>query len=101
MGQAVSHKRTHIVIPEDLLADIDALVGQRGRRAFLVQVLRDEINRRRLLKLLSDPEPMLKGEDYPEFRDGAEAWVRHMRDEDLRLEGEKLSKSRERDAGDE
>src|SRR5205823_2867804 len=101
MGQAVSHKRTHIVIPEDLLADIDALVGQRGRSAFLVQVLRDEINRRRLLKLLSDPKPILKDEDYPEFRDGSEAWVRRMRDEDLRLEREKRGESAEVVARDE
>ncbi len=83
-------RRAHIVIPEDLLADIDALVGQRGRSAFLVEVLRQEVNRRRLLKLLGSSEPILKDEDYPEFRNGAQDWVRHMRDEDLRLEQEKL-----------
>ncbi|MDQ2839602.1 MAG: hypothetical protein M3Y72_00895 [Acidobacteriota bacterium] len=48
------------------------------------------MNRRRLLKILGNPEPLLKEEDYPEFRDGSEEWVRHMRDQDLRLENEKL-----------
>jgi hypothetical protein len=44
----------------------------------------------RLLEFLNSPEPVLKDEDYPEFREGAEAWVRTMRDADLRLEREKL-----------
>jgi hypothetical protein len=68
----VSHKRTHVVIPEDL------------------EVLRQEVNRRRLLQFLSDPEPLWKDEDHPELKDGAEAFVRRMRDEDLRLEQERL-----------
>ena len=84
------HKRTHVVLPQDLLAEIDALVGPRGRSAFLVEVLREEVRRRRLLEFLSSKEPVLKDEDYPEFRDGAEAWVRKVRDENLRLEREKL-----------
>jgi Arc/MetJ-type ribon-helix-helix transcriptional regulator len=83
-------KRAHVFLPEDLLAEVDALVGPRGRSAFLTEVIRDAVNRRRLLDFLSSPEPVLKDEDYPEFRGGAEAWVRKMRDEDLRLEREKL-----------
>jgi hypothetical protein len=84
------HKRAHVVLPEELLTEIDRLVGQRGRSAFLVEVLQQEVNRRRLLKILNSPEPLLKDEDYPEFRDGSEDWVRHMRDQDLHLEKEKL-----------
>lgn len=84
------HKRAHVFLPDDLLADVDALVGPRGRSAFLTEVIREAVNRRRLLEFLSSKEPILKDEDYPEFRDGAEAWVRKMRDEDLRLEREKL-----------
>lgn len=32
------------------------------------------------------PENVLKNEDYPEFRDEADAWARKMRDQDLHLE---------------
>jgi Arc/MetJ-type ribon-helix-helix transcriptional regulator len=90
------HKRAHVVLPDDLLADVDSLVGPRGRSAFLTEVIREAVNRHRLLEFLSSPEPVLKDEDYPEFRDGAEAWVRRMRDEDLRLEREKLGNWPER-----
>lgn len=84
------HKRAHVILPDDLLTDIDALVGPRQRSAFLVEVLREEVNRRRLLKILNNPEPVLKDADYPEFRNGSEAWVRRLREEDLRLERDKL-----------
>jgi hypothetical protein len=60
-----------VTIPKDLLADIDALVGEQDRNGFLVEVLRREVNRRQLLQFLSSPEPLLK-------------------DEDLRLEQERL-----------
>lgn len=81
-------KRTHVILPEDLLADIDSLVGQRGRSAFLINVLREEIRRRRLLEVLGDPEPIWKDEDHPELAGGAAAWVRQMRDEDIRRQEE-------------
>ena len=86
----MAHKRAHIVLPADLLAEVDALVGARGRSAFVAEVIRDAVRRQRLLKVLSEPEPILKDEDYPEFREGAEEWVARMRDEDLRIEREKL-----------
>lgn len=73
--------RTHIVLPEDLLAEIDTLVGQRGRSAFMVEVLREEVRRRQLLQILSSPEPVWKDEDHPELAEGSEAWVRKIRDE--------------------
>ena len=88
----MNRKRAHIFIPDDLLAEVDALVGPRGRSAFLTELIRNEVNRRRLLQLLGSPEPVLRDENYPEFRDGADAWVRRNRDEDLRLENEKLGK---------
>jgi hypothetical protein len=85
----MARKRAHVLLPEDLLAEVDALVGPRGRTAFLIEVLRNEVNRRRLLKMLSSPEPIWKEEDHPELAQGAEAWVRRMRDQDLKREIEK------------
>ena len=84
------HKRAHVVLPDDLLADVDALVGPRGRSAFLTEVIREAVNRRRLLEFLSSKEPIWKDEDHPELAEGAEGWVRQMRDQDLQLEREKL-----------
>jgi hypothetical protein len=75
-----------VILPEQLLADIDALVGQRRRSAFLVEVLEAEVHRRRLLRILGDAQPAWKSEDHPELAEGSAAWVRRMRDQDERLD---------------
>ena len=86
----MKRKAAHVIIPEDLLAQIDALVGQRGRNAFLVEVLRQEVNRRRLLQMLRDPEPIWKGQDHPELKQGSDAFVSRLREADREREEEVL-----------
>lgn len=76
--------RTHVVLPGDLVAAIDHLVGKRGRRGFLKQAAWEEVKRQRLLRLLENPEPIWKVEDHPELKNGAAAWVDGMRAEDER-----------------
>jgi len=77
----MSTKRAHVVLPEDLVAEIDRIVGARGRSAFLAELARREIKRRRLLELFKRKEPIWKDEDHPELKDGAASWVRKLRKE--------------------
>jgi hypothetical protein len=74
-------QRAHIILPEDLIREIDKLVGPRGRSAFLVETARAELRRRRLLEFLSDEEPAWRDRDHPELRAGVEAWVKSIRRE--------------------
>ena len=74
-------QRAHIVLPDDLLQEIDAAVGPRGRSAFLVDTARAELRRRRLLAFLKDEQPAWKDEDHPELAGGTVAWVRSLRHE--------------------
>ena len=74
-------KRTHISLPADVVADIDKLVGNRGRSAFITEIARYEIQRRRQQNALRAASGAWKDEDHPELKDGAEAWVRQMRSE--------------------
>jgi hypothetical protein len=74
--------RTHVVLPEEVLKGIDALVGKRGRSAFLADLASREVKRRKLMALLSEPGPIWKSEDHPELKHGAAAWVRKTRRED-------------------
>jgi hypothetical protein len=78
--------RTHVVLPGDLVAAIDHLVGKRGRSSFLKQAAWEEVKRQQLLRLLENPEPIWKVEDHPELKDGAGVWVERMRAEDERLD---------------
>jgi hypothetical protein len=72
-------QRAHIVLPDDLVAEIDATVGPRGRSAFLVETARAELRRRKLLSFLRSEEPAWRAEDHPELAAGSASWVRQLR----------------------
>lgn len=76
-----STKRAHVVLPDDLVREIDKIAGSRGRSAFLADLARREIKRQRLLELLRSKEPFWRDEDHPELKNGAVAWVRKIRAE--------------------
>jgi hypothetical protein len=56
----VSGKRTHVLLPEELLHEIDGLVGPRGRSAFIAESARTEVRRQKLLRFLNRTEPAWK-----------------------------------------
>ena len=82
MGLYMATTRTHVVLPEELIKGIDALVGKRGRSAFLTEIATQEVKRRKLIALLSSDKPYWKSEDHPELKHGAAAWVSKMRKAD-------------------
>jgi hypothetical protein len=74
-----STQRAHILIPGDLLKEIDALVGPRGRSAFLLETARQEVRRRKLLCFLESEEPVWSADGHPELAHGAAVWVQQLR----------------------
>jgi hypothetical protein len=74
-------QRAHILLPEELIDEIDSLVGPRGRSAFLVETARAELRRRRLLSFLKDEKPAWTAKNHPELKSGAGAWVKRLRKE--------------------
>jgi hypothetical protein len=89
-------QRAHILIPSDLLVEIDALVGPRGRSAFLLETARQEVQRRKLLQFLESEQPAWRAEDHPELNGGAAAWVRLIRKQS---DGREASDGRDRGRG--
>jgi hypothetical protein len=77
-------KRTHILLPEDLAREIDAIAGRRGRSAFLVKTAQEALRRAKLLRLLQSDKPIWKDEDHPELKKGSANWVRKLRKENER-----------------
>lgn len=76
-----STQRAHILIPADLLREIDAIVGPRGRTAFLLETAREEVRRRKLLRFLEGDDPAWLEKNHPELKQGSAAWVRKLRSE--------------------
>jgi hypothetical protein len=61
------------------LAEVDRLVGERGRSAFLADLVRREVQRRNLLGALKQARGSWKMENHPELKDGSEAFVDGLR----------------------
>ena len=74
-------KRAHILLPQDLVREIDAIVGPRGRSAFLVETAREAVRRKKLLRFLESDKPGWNDGDHPELAGGAGAWVRELQQE--------------------
>lgn len=77
----MSTKRAHVLLPDDLQREIDALVGPRGRSAFLVETARSQVRRQKLLQFLESKDSAWKEKDHPDLAEGASAWVRRLRAE--------------------
>jgi hypothetical protein len=72
-------RRAQVVLPVDLIDEIDKLVGKRGRSAFLAELAEREIKLRHQREVLRESAGAWKAEDHPELADGAAAWVRQIR----------------------
>lgn len=81
--------RVHIVLPTDVLADVDDLVGPRERSRFVAEATRELVRRKRMLKAFDEMAGSLVGAGTPpewETPEGTDAWVRGLREEsDARL----------------
>jgi hypothetical protein len=86
-------QRAHIVLPQELVVEIDAMVGPRGRSAFLVETARAELRRRRLLSFMRDDRPIWKDQDHPELAEGTQPWVKKIRSQS-ELRGDRSKKKR-------
>jgi Arc/MetJ-type ribon-helix-helix transcriptional regulator len=79
-------KRTRIVISDQLVAQIDTLVGKRGRSKFLTLAAEKELMRLRQIRALQAAAGTWKDKDHPELKQGASKWVKKLRqDYDRRL----------------
>lgn len=80
--------RTHIIIPDTLIKEVDKLVGPRERSAFFVEAVSREVRQRRLLIAAKKAAGSLKDEDIPgwESSKSAAEWVHNLRrDSDRKL----------------
>ena len=87
-------KRAHILLPQDLVREIDSIVGPRGRSAVLVETAREAVRRRKLLRFLENDTPAWKDEDHPELSDGSDAWVREVRQQSEKRLGRKRTRAK-------
>lgn len=73
--------RAQVVIPEDLLLEVDALVGARRRSDFFVEAAREKLDRMKLRREAHKLAGFLRNADTPHWETPAatSGWVRSLR----------------------
>jgi hypothetical protein len=59
--------RTHVVLPDDLVSELDDLVGPRGRSQYITEAIREKLLRERQRRVLSEYAGVLADEDIPHW----------------------------------
>jgi metal-responsive CopG/Arc/MetJ family transcriptional regulator len=74
-------RRAHIVMPTELVEEIDAQVGPRRRSRFVQEAVEEKLRRQRLQTSLAEMAGSLADVDIPgwETQESAAEWVRALR----------------------
>jgi len=86
--------RTHVIIEEDIVKEIDRLVGKKKRSNFIATATKKELKRLTQLSLIRKFKGAWKDEDHPEMagKEGTDKCVRKMRNEDEKILRKKLAR---------
>ncbi|MGH2583743.1 MAG: hypothetical protein ACRDJE_02380 [Dehalococcoidia bacterium] len=76
--------RTHVVLPREVVADVDRLVGHRRRSRYMAEAIREKLRRDKLVAALEAAAGALKDVDIPHWAtpEQTSAWVRELRRQD-------------------
>ena len=77
----IADMRTHIVVPDGLIAAIDARVGQRKRSRFIAEAIEEKLRRADLIEAFEEVAGSLADVDIPgrETPESTSQWVHDMR----------------------
>jgi metal-responsive CopG/Arc/MetJ family transcriptional regulator len=76
--------RTNLLLPEDLVEELDRVAGPRNRSKFVAEAIRYRLRRERLREAWEKSFAVLKNEDYPHWSTPEKVveWVRDLRAEE-------------------
>jgi metal-responsive CopG/Arc/MetJ family transcriptional regulator len=73
--------RTNLTLPEDLLAEVDALAGPRGRSRYVAEAVARRVKRDKLGKAIRESAGALVGTPSEMSREQVSAWIEELRSE--------------------
>jgi predicted transcriptional regulator len=75
--------RTNLLLPEDLVREMDELAGPRGRSRFVAEAVAYKLRRERLRQAWDRARGSIRAEDYPHWAtpEKVDAWIEEMRAE--------------------
>ncbi|MGZ8463735.1 MAG: hypothetical protein ACXWWT_12970 [Candidatus Deferrimicrobiaceae bacterium] len=75
--------RTNLLLPKDLVEEVDRFAGKRGRSRYVAEALRQRLKRDRLREMIDATAGAWSADQYPEFATSELVvdWVRARRAE--------------------
>ncbi len=88
--------RAHLVLPEELIEEVDRIAGKRKRSRFVEEAIREKLSREKMRVALDESVATIDLADYPEWQtpEGVSEWVRAGRRHDDERLDRKLRRSR-------
>jgi metal-responsive CopG/Arc/MetJ family transcriptional regulator len=93
-GPSKMFMRTHVLLPTELVKEVDRVAGSRRRSRFVEEAIREHLRREALSAALDDSAGILSDADYPEWDspEKTSAWVAERRKEDAAALERKLGR---------
>ena len=60
--------KTHLVIPRDILEEVDEIAGKRKRSLFIAEATREKLQRERFLRTLEETQGAWSDKNHPELK---------------------------------
>jgi metal-responsive CopG/Arc/MetJ family transcriptional regulator len=60
--------KAHLVIPHDLLEEVDQIAGKRKRSLFIAEATREKLQRERFLRTLEETQGAWSDKNHPELK---------------------------------
>jgi len=60
--------KAHLVIPRDILEEVDQIAGRRKRSLFIAEATREKLQRKRFLKTLDETQRVWTDKNHPELK---------------------------------
>lgn len=76
--------RTNLLLPKELVDEVDRHAGPRGRSRYVAEALAERLRRDRLREIVSSTAGTLRRDDYPHWRSPEDvvSWIRERRAEE-------------------
>ena len=60
--------KAHLVIPHDILEEVDQIAGKRRRSSFIAEAAREKLERERFLKVLDETQGAWSDKNHPDLK---------------------------------
>jgi metal-responsive CopG/Arc/MetJ family transcriptional regulator len=74
--------RTNLTLPEQLLREVDAIAGPRGRSRYVAEAVAQRVKRDRLAQAIQAAAGIMVGSEHQMSRDEVSAWIDELRSEE-------------------